>query len=167
MAKFKMSGTFKGKRRSAEIDADSEGEAVQKITSKFAGFTVDKVVRVEPEPEPPPEPVEAEEIVGAVKEPEPEVAAEPVPPFVAEANMLIYGVTAVGVLGVVMGLLFALGASSAPIDVDNPNGTTNTVLMIGGYLFVWVIGLFIVSFAIRFMREVVSLQAQILSKLDR
>ena len=49
MAKFKLSGTFKGKRRSAEVAADSEGEAVKKVTRKFAGFVVDKVLVIQPE----------------------------------------------------------------------------------------------------------------------
>ena len=44
MAKFKVTGTYSGKLRSAEIDANSEDEAILQVTQKFIGFIVQEVV---------------------------------------------------------------------------------------------------------------------------
>lgn len=44
MNKFKVTGTYNGKRRSAEIEAATEGEAVMKVTRKFVGFVVTDAV---------------------------------------------------------------------------------------------------------------------------
>lgn len=47
MFKFKVSGTYNGERRSAEVTANSKDEAVMKITQKFVGFVVKEVTRLD------------------------------------------------------------------------------------------------------------------------